>query len=252
MDSNSSLPKRLRVLSWNLDGLDPRFLPLRTAAAGSEILERGADCVLLQEVTESTLPALRYRLQSAGYTVSVPPTSGSYFCLLATRPKIHSKGYTPFTGSNMGRGLLWAEVDWAGSRLLLMTAHLESLRDSSTERVRQLHHITERLSEHTGPAVFAGDTNLRDAEVRGVNVQDVWTLIGSPEESRYTWDMSRVSNKRTGKGRARMRFDRMFINDWPGWGGAGLALIGTTPLGEVARGLHPSDHFGLLAVLSGS
>ncbi len=238
----------LRLLSWNLDGPNLRYLGLRMAMAGTEILQRGADCVLLQEVTAQTLPALRHRLERAGYALVLPPQPrSSYHCLLAVRGDVQAEGYMPFPGSQMGRGLLWAEVAWAGERLLVMTSHLESLRHSSAERVRQLAIVAARLAAHRGPAIFAGDTNLRSAEARQVAVIDLWEQLGRPEASRHTWDMVRIANRR--RGRARMRFDRVFRNDWPGWSGTALALVGTTPLGAVADGMHPSDHFGLLAVM---
>lgn len=50
---------------------------------------------------------------------------------------------------------------------LFMTSHLESLgaAHNSAERCKQLSHILDTLLAFPGPALFAGDTNLREKEV---------------------------------------------------------------------------------------
>ena len=56
-----------------------------------------------------------------------------------------------------------------GPEWTVQTAHLESLREGAGLRERQLSYVVERLTSAHGPAVFAGDTNLRDAEAARVD-----------------------------------------------------------------------------------
>ncbi len=48
-----------------------------------------------------------------------------------------------------------------------MTSHLESCKNQSEERMKQLRVVFQKLKEAPEDAtvIFAGDTNLRDSEV---------------------------------------------------------------------------------------
>ena len=164
-------------------------------------------------------------------------TESSYFSGLAVRRELPlgGSGVERFPTTRMGRSLLWCDVGgW-----LVCTAHLESERESSVERIRQLRAIVARLEAFPGPAVFAGDTNLRTAEepsVAGLDrVIDAWQALGCPVAGATTWFGSK----------ARARYDRVVANARvrP----VKLATIGTAPVPEA--GVRPSDHLGLLATL---
>lgn len=146
----------------------------------------------------------------------------------------------------MGRSLLRTTVRWAGQELLLLTAHMESLREGRAERVQQLDVVRAALGAHTGPAIFAGDTNLRDRELADKPIRDAWSELGGPEHARYTFDARTIPNK---KGRTRARYDRVFLNAHPGWSPVGLSLLGMASV-PGASGLFPSDHAGVEVVLS--
>ena len=146
----------------------------------------------------------------------------------------------------MGRSLVSTRVQWGGRDLLLLTAHMESLKQGATERVAQLAVVMDALAAHSGPAVFAGDTNLRDSEVAGLRLRDAWTLLGSPAATRFTFDTFAIPNKPR---RSRSRYDRIFLNDHPGWARSGLSFVGMEPVAG-AGGLFPSDHAGLEVILS--
>ena len=51
----------LKLLSWNIDGLDPEDLKERTEAALTTILSKQPDVVLLQEVVENSLEVFQSR-----------------------------------------------------------------------------------------------------------------------------------------------------------------------------------------------
>ena len=51
----------LKLLSWNIDGLDPEDLKERTEAVLKTILSKQPDVVLLQEVVEYSLEVFQSR-----------------------------------------------------------------------------------------------------------------------------------------------------------------------------------------------
>ena len=240
----------LRVLTWNLNGLEDAGLDVRTEAACLAMLLRTdpADVVLLQEVVGRSWHAhIKHHFAAAGY-VPWPEqpqeaTLSEYFCVMMVRKplKIREGGNEAFPGSQMGRRLVWAELAWPesapGSSLWVGTSHLESLRESSPERVRQLAAVVGRMRQHEGPALFGGDTNLRKAEeplVEGLDtVTDAWVATGSPSALRATWPSVPFS------GRPGARYDRVLVD--------GLQVRGFVRFGESAPGLGgpASDHLGV-------
>lgn len=220
----------LRLLTWNVAGLHEERLDERSEAQCLAALLRPVpfDAIALQEVVRRSWHGhWRHHLAAAGYRVvpADPTTTASeYFALLAVRAELGPVGdAAPFRGSRMGRALVWA--DFRGWRVL--TSHLESERAGRRERVHQAGAALARLRAHGGPAVFAGDANLRveeEAEVEGLaDVDDAWVLAGSPESSRATWIGGRGA-----------RFDRV-------WCSRGLAVASFETLGDRAL----SDHLGL-------
>ena len=199
----------LTLVNWNLFGLEPYQLDVRTeAACFGLLLEDPPDIVCFQEVVDRTLHAhLKPHFAHAGYGHVVQPTESEYYCAIFVKQplKLINAGIHPFPSSQMGRALLEARIDWDGTPIMVLTSHLESLKDGGPARREQLVQIAKRMGQHKGPAVFAGDTNLRDAEVEGLDlgISDCWELAGS-SSNRFTW--------RPWKGRAKARFDRIYIN----------------------------------------
>ena len=240
----------LRLISWNLDGLDHRHTDLRTEAACQTILERAPDVVFLQEVVQRSFFAhLRPWMLGVGYQAAPPMLTrhSSYGCMMFVRPplKVLSVKREPFEATAMGRSLIRTVVSWHGEELLLLTAHLESMKEGSPERVRQLAVVLDALEAHDGPAVFAGDTNLRDSEVAGLDLRDAWSLLGGSAKTRFTFDTFTIPNK---SGRNRARYDRVFLNHQDSWRPTGLFFVGMSPV-PGAGGLFPSDHAGLEIIL---
>ncbi|MEQ1508203.1 MAG: endonuclease/exonuclease/phosphatase family protein [Myxococcota bacterium] len=202
---------RLLLVTWNVAGLDERSLDERTEAQCLSVLLRPEppDVVMLQEVVRRSWHAhWKHHLAHAGYDV-VPAdptaaTDSSYFAILAVRRDhpIADSGVVPFPGSRMGRQLVWADTGgwWLG------TGHLESERGGARERIRQLGSVVGTVAGWPGPAVFAGDTNLRVEEeprVEGLSrVIDPWVALGRDPASKVTW--------RGGARSLGARFDRVY------------------------------------------
>lgn len=60
-----------------------------------------------------------------------------------------------------------AQVSISGNELCLMTSHLESTKDHSKERMKQLKIVLNKMQKESESTtvIFGGDTNLRDSEV---------------------------------------------------------------------------------------
>ena len=239
-------PAILRILTWNLNGLEPTLLDERTEAQCLAMLLRddAPHVVMLQEVVARTWHAhLKHHFAAAGF-VPVPAdphlaTEHDYFCVLLVHRSlpIARSGAELFPNSFMGRHLVWAEATWGERTVLLATSHLESTKSAGQARVAQLAAVVEGLVNHPGPAVFGGDTNLRKAEepeVAGLErVADAWVDIGEPAEQRATWP----SVPRDGRPGA--RFDRVYVHDAEV---VGFRLLGTTAPGFPRP---PSDHLAV-------
>ena len=238
----------MRVLSWNLFGLEPDQLDVRTEAALFIALLGGRpedvldgrplpppDVLMFQEVVDRTFHAhLRPHLAAAGYTlIPAAPPEREYFEVLAVRaPAVVLDSDALQLESDMGRTLLVATARRDGVTWLLMTAHLESLSSGAPLRMEQARFVLELLGNHDGPAVFGGDTNLRMDEAASLGVPlDAWEASGSDPAARWTW------SKRS----YRARYDRI-------WGRgvlfSGFRCLGTDPV--TPDGQPPSDHLGIV------
>src|SRR5690606_11792580 len=144
----------------------------------------------------------------------------------------------PFAESPLARAGTLATLRHAvsGRRLLVITGHLDSLRSGHDARLAQAREIAGWMREAEVPAVFAGDTNLRDAEWQelepAVAVRDAFEALGSRRRSRVTW-------RPEGEARAGYRFDRVWTT--------GAIEARELRLRSVARA---SDHAGVEVVLA--
>jgi endonuclease/exonuclease/phosphatase family metal-dependent hydrolase len=139
----------------------------------------------------------------------------------------------------MGRGLVTVDARCEGVPIRVLTAHLDSLREGRRERLAQMTHVLGLLRAAPGPALFAGDTNLRDAELATLDlgeVEDAWQAAGAPGAARWTW--------RLPHGTARARFDRVYLKDLDV---ASFGLLGDRPFGDSPE--PPSDHVAVEVVV---
>ena len=234
----------MKLVSWNLNGLEDRNLDERSEAAMFQILlgapieqavvkgfkPNSPDIILLQEVVERSYHAhVVPHLKAAGFAIFPPEIpERSYFEVVAVRGDKIDARYESFEDSDQGRGLTTIKCDG----FTVMTAHMESMKAGKHMRVAQAKLILEEMQKQ-GPCIFAGDTNLRKAEWEKLDhgdVKDAWTEIGSPETHRMTWHYEQYKS----------RFDRAWlhqldIQNFETFGKENIATINA----------RPSDHLGL-------
>ncbi|NXU17073.1 TYDP2 phosphodiesterase, partial [Pardalotus punctatus] len=245
-DSNFSL------ITWNIDGLDLGNLKDRARGICTYLALYNPDVVFLQEVIPPHLSLLQ--MKAGNYTI-IPGNVDEYFTVIMlkkSRVKLLKHEVIPFPTTSMKRNLLVVHVSVSGIELCLMTSHLESTKNHSKERIKQLQIVLNEMQKKSESitVVFGGDTNLRDSEVTKLgnlpdNIKDVWEILGKPQHCRYTWDTQSNTNLNAPY-KCKMRFDRVYFR--PAVEGGqfiprSMDLIG---LEKLDCGRFPSDHWGIL------
>eukprot|EP00752_Nemacystus_decipiens_P005954 g5377.t1 len=257
--SNSNLPhEAFRVVSWNIDCLNGENKMARVEEVCAIVLETEPtpDVILLQEVDGDAFPVLNARLGAGGRYRAYPPrvpVESRYFALMFVKigtVTVLDSGREEFPHSRMGRDLTTIRATFNEKPIMIMTSHFESEKQSSDERKAQFNQaLRQLLGFREGPAVFAGDTNLREAEVKQEKLAkeagDMWQLCGADPDQRFTWDMQKNDNHVFGGGfQPRARYDRMFVNPQAKSSAKAFALLGTQRMAP-PHSCFPSDHFGM-------
>jgi endonuclease/exonuclease/phosphatase family metal-dependent hydrolase len=244
----------MKLLTWNLNGLDDTFVDERAEAAvflsltGATLdqLGHGAtprqppDVIVLQELTRRTFSAhISPHFRRAGFTIypDNPPERELFEIIAVRQPwKIVSGTTVALERSLYGRQLQSVVVDIGPERdhVQFLTAHFDSGTEEGPIRLVQAHQVATAMTHRS---VFAGDTNLRTSEWdfakdRLGQLTDAWEQVGSPPELRRTWTMADRG----------ARFDRVWLG--PGCVAKEMSSVGTQVLPGL--GTAPSDHIGLL------
>ena len=249
------LCRALRLLSWNIDGLDERDLDERTTAVCQTILLKQPHVVFLQEVIGPTLSILQQKLPKYSIFAPTVPPEHYFVVILVKRDRDLVPGSLAchsFPGSRMGRQLIKLPLSFSGVDYLLLTSHLESMKDYSAERKAQLRATFDAMVRARGEGkicIFGGDLNVREAEVKSVKVPDgvidAWEACGSDKESKFTWDLKTNDNLNWPyPGRPQARYDRVYCTSPTGrLRPTNFELVGQDRLHNCNR--FPSDHWGM-------
>ncbi|UJR83243.1 endonuclease/exonuclease/phosphatase family protein [Sandaracinus amylolyticus] len=243
--------EELRLLTWNVDGLNESQLGERMERLCLEILIGGdlaraasgaptapmPHVLALQEVVRVAHRGyFAPHLAAAGFTIwPEAPIDREHYEVIAARAPwtIERCERRPFADSALARAGTIATLRHAPSdrRVVVITAHMESLRSGSESRLAQAREIATWMRDAPEGAIFAGDTNLRESEwdvvASELGVRDVFLELGAPKSARVTW---RPENDR----RAGFRFDRVWT--------AGAIDARSMRLRSVPRA---SDHAGV-------
>lgn len=257
--------------------MDTQHINARTSAILHEIRNRNPDVIMLQEVTAVSFSILevlwnpRPSSDRPRYSLHIDPSWPStlpYFPLLLTRQQLIQDAQTVayrFPSSRMARGYIAVCGKLSNqASAMFVTSHLESLKDYSAERKDQFFQILDAVRAYVaqgGAGIFAGDTNLRAAEVPASEVassrgpgsmlnrarqekfRDAWIEAGSRNEDKFTWDTEtndNLSMQLTFKPKA--RYDRAFLLPADRVSTSGFVTLGKERL---ACGVYASDHWGI-------
>jgi len=252
----------VRVMSWNIDGLDTASLMMRAKGVCLEIEREDPDVVFLQEVVPDNLAIIESKMIS--YKCVQAGGEGYFVAMLLKNTTVTFEDHCiePYGQSRMGRNLLMAKCRIKGVPVLLMTSHLESMKNYAPERQRQLKICFDNMKSPPEPnrvVIFGGDLNLRDSELAAIGgipsgIVDLWEASGKRKEAQFTWDMSLNDNKEMPPGakfKCRCRFDRLYMRQpatsAPKMKPVYFEFAGIERLKDCRR--FCSDHWGILAHL---
>jgi len=223
--------KHLKIMSWNIDGLDDKSLTYRCSGIVRTLKKEKPDIVFLQEVVASSYEVLKDTLRNEYSIICGVDNLNTlirlqpkfYFTLILIRnetcEQLDEKQIITFENSVMNRDLLKIKLRYKDCvNICAMNTHLESTVEFSTQRKEQLKLCFDEMLQEDKQYVvlFGGDLNLRDSELEAVggipeHIYDLWKITGARKECSYTWDCMRNNNlTMNGKFVPRCRFDRLY------------------------------------------
>lgn len=255
-------------MEWNIQGLLEDRMSERMQAIVNIIKQHQPSVIMLQEVLMQTYLYLQGAL-SPKYKyfspIELSDEYAPYFTAIfidTAKLKPSNPTIMPFPRSRQCRQILSVKTKCGNRDLVFMTSHLESTKEGATERKNQLTILYNNMKQahRDCTVVFGGDTNLRDYEFNSVVssgkfdvniVNDVWSMLGSPQDSRFSWDLVNNDNQ-IKSGQARLRFERLYTgvtteSNKKVFKPRSMKFVGTDRL---ACGMFPSDHWGILAIFS--
>lgn len=254
-----------KVASYNVWFEEPDTFDVRMQHIAE--LCRNATVVGFQEVTVASEKHLVTALSSFGFDSKVAKqhTDAPYYCMLASKQRLHDVRTVCFEESIMGRGLLLAHLEWPGKGdVVVGVSHLESFigheHDVRPVRERQAisaQAILTKEKEASGAvcAIFIGDMNWDDESQATMPLRsdwlDAWVVAGRDRATKFTYDGRANPMLRNS---IRKRLDRC-LTTWPHI--ANFELLGTSTIAghslvrkQRCVQMAPSDHFGIQTTLS--
>ena len=189
----SSTTRELRVLTFNIHHAEGTDGTLDVARVARVITESRADVVGLQEVDRGVertgrrdllkeiadLTGMRY-----AFGKNIDHQGGDYGNALLTTLPILSEGnkHLPTDSGGEQRGVLQVVLDVGGTRVLVLTTHLDYRREG-TQRVASAEALLGMLEAwEQGPAIVMGDFNDTPGSATHTRLlsafSDVWSAVG--------------------------------------------------------------------------
>lgn len=180
--------KRLNVLVWNLyKGRKEEFIP------AFQFLSANRDLVLVSEATTSDpvttafdlLPNFAWNFSVSFLLkdeVGTGTAIGSYAKALEVK-HYRTKDIEPFV--NSPKAITSAKFAIAGSKETLLVLSIHGINWSGDEAiVRQVQDVMPAIKAHTGPVLFAGDFNFKNA----TRLTEVTELLATAGVDRVNWE----------------------------------------------------------------
>ena len=248
------------ISSYNVDGLstDIDHSRERCSAVSRLIIDKNPDLIFLQEVTAETINHYTKLFGTQGYNLVSPKDEGTAFYFTVAFSKLNGLckrlDFRDSAQSRMGRDILSYEIIINNRRTQFLSSHLESLADGGEVRKAQLEFMLELIDGFAGPAVVAGDLNIRQKEADSLmtlfkkkakvnqkefKIFDCWESMGKDPDFKTTWVHPDPSLKHI-----QARYDRIYCNG---------KFIKTTEFSLIGKEVMPppvsttpSDHFGMI------
>ncbi len=270
----------VRVMTWNVWG---RFGPWeqRQAAIAETLKEAAPDIVCLQEAFAVPDHDQLAELSSALRSGHTDPGSWDYAkasiyakddrwmgnAVLSRWPILASTTHVLPTaqGTASHRSALHAVIDTPFGKIDVISTHLDHRFDASLTRQSQIAELGRIVANlRTGeaaesyPVIVGADLNAvpdsdevrsltgrREPSAAGVVFTDTWEVAGDASPG-HTWCDSNRYNKDSFW--PRRRLDYLLIS-WPRPSSKGKPITCRVVKGEAVGGVHPSDHYAVVADL---
>ena len=161
------------ISSYNVDGNSNRVHSTRRCIAISRsIIDKSPDLIFLQEVDEKILKLYKIIFWTQGYNLVSPLNESRSFYSTVAFSKLngHCKrlDFRDSAQSVMGRDILSYEIIINNRRTQFLSSHLEGITNGGVVRKAQLECLLELIDSNAGPAVVAGDLNIRQKEANSL------------------------------------------------------------------------------------
>lgn len=271
-DGNEKVSRsnNLLFISYNIDGLNEKSIQIRTNYILQEIVKYEPDVIQFQEVVLENIMQLCDCLKKYGYYSKIDDDvmeNIHYFTISFLKKSsfdqidfIRKDFENSSSTSSQGRDLFLTYATKNKENFLFVNTHLESCgkamksRESFT-RQSQLKECLRLISSHNGPAILAGDMNIRDAEASNVmksfvnrkgndNLIDAAMFLKKEKEK--TWFLPGINSNYAS------RYDRVIYNNKSNLRAVYYSTLGHQKIfseGDVELGqntyLTASDHRGM-------
>ncbi|TAL34880.1 MAG: hypothetical protein EPN97_07825 [Alphaproteobacteria bacterium] len=214
--------------------------------------ESQADIIALQEVGDWFVDLMRKENWARGYYWVNTDTMNCGGNVILSKFPVDASGCLTLPG-RQARTALLATLKLAGRKFTVATSHMESPLESGGIRGRQLDIIFEHLA-HAQDAVMLGDLNFGDGEGEDKKIPadytDLWKAL-KPGDPGYTWNIEKSDMARDScfPGEPSRRLDRILVRSEV-WKPKETRIIGDAPVIAGRKDLFPSDHFGLVGMVT--
>jgi tyrosyl-DNA phosphodiesterase 2 len=245
--------KTLTIVTYNILG-EPLRADERIPVLMKILKDSDADLIGLQEVVPWFQKRLAKEDWAKKYQVQAldPESVGGQF-ILSKFPIENARSHV--LPGPQRRTVVIASIRIDGRRLDIATTHLESPLQDGPVRAKQLDAIFTRM-KGSDDAVVTGDFNFGDGEDEEKRIPaefvDPWKAL-KPGEPGFTWnnevsDMAGKSKDRF-PGEKSRRLDRILVRSSV-WKPKEVRILGDQSVVAGKKDLFPSDHFGVLGILS--
>ena len=247
------------ISSYNVDGLstDIDHSRERCIAISRLIIHKSPDLIFLHEADKEIMKLYTIFFWTQGYNLVSPKNKGGFYSTVAFS-KLNGLckrlDFRDSAQSVMGRDILSYEIIINNRRTQFLSSHLESLADGGEVRKAQLEFMLELIDGFAGPAVVAGDLNIRQKEADSLmtlfkkkakvnqkefKIFDCWESMGKDPTFKTTWVHPDPFKKYI-----QARYNRAYCNG---------KFIKTTEFSLIGLeempppvSTTPSDHFGMI------
>ncbi|XP_039118293.1 5'-tyrosyl-DNA phosphodiesterase-like [Dioscorea cayenensis subsp. rotundata] len=244
----------LKIMSYNVCSNEEVHVNERMKAIGELIEHHSPDIVLLQDVTKHIYEIFMSFSWWDLYKCSVSPEKASrkteQFCIILSKFPVRGFISKQFSDTEMGRSWCSADIDTGlDKKLIITTCQLESCtaeNNNSSKRLAQVEEL-QALSKYAPNVIWGGAFNWDEDKDKAFplndGLMDAWETL-KPAENGGNYD-TETNSMRKNQNHLQKRFDR-FIYRLEDFSCKSVELIGT----EAINGVLPSDHYGLILIIS--